>query len=100
MRWRLLFGLFVAAMFGCGEPSEETRQNRRLVDAVLTAVTTKNRRELDRDEKMLTERHSSGLLSDRAYDELRAGIERARSGDWSGAEEQLYRYRASDPFPR
>ncbi len=34
----------LAGVCGCGEPTEDTRQNRRLVEAVLTAVTMENRK--------------------------------------------------------
>lgn len=90
----------LACLGGCGQPSEEARQNRRLLDAVLTAVTTKNRKELDKDEALLHKRHSEGRLSDKPYQTLKASIEKARSGEWGRAEDELYKYRESDPFPK
>lgn len=90
----------LACLGGCGQPSEEARQNRRLLDAVLTAVTMKSRKELDKDEALLDKRHSQGQLSDKPYQTLKASIEKARSGNWGQAEEELYKYRESEPFPK
>ena len=95
--------LIAAAVFacigGCGKPSEESRQNRRLVDAVLTAVTTKNRKELDKDAALWDKRHADGLLSEKPHKAVKACIEKAKAGDWAGAEDELYKFRKSDPFP-
>lgn len=85
---------------GCGQPSEETRQNRRLVDAVLTAVTTKNRKELDKDAALWDKRLADGVLSEKSHKAVKACIEKAQAGDWAGAEDGLYRFRESDPFPK
>lgn len=85
---------------GCGQPSEETRQNRRLVDAVLTAVTTKNRKELDKDAALWDQRRADGALSEKSHKAVRACIEKAQAGDWAGAEDGLYRFRESEPFPK
>jgi hypothetical protein len=90
----------LACLGGCGQPSDEARQNRRLLDAVLTAVTTKNRKELIKDEALVDKCHSEGRLSEKPYKALKAIIEKARSGNWSQAEDELYKYRESDPFPK
>ena len=94
----LVAGLAVNAC-GCGKPTEEARQNRRLVEAVLTAVTMKNRKELDKDSALWDKRLAEGLLTEAPHKKVNACIEKARSGDWSGAEEGLYKFRDSDPFP-
>lgn len=85
---------------GCGEPSEEARQNRRVVDAVLTAVTTKNRNELDKDAALWDKRLADGVLSEKPHKAVKACIEKAKTGDWSGAEDDLYKFRESNPFPK
>lgn len=94
----LLTAILFAA--GCGKPSEEARQNRRLVDAVLTAVTMKNRKELDKDAALWDKRLADGLLSEKPHKAVKACIEKAKAGDWSGAEDDLYKFRESDPFPK
>ncbi len=96
-------GLVLTALLclsGCGKPSEEARQNRRLVDAVLTAVTTKNVKELEKCKGLLDKRRADGLLSDGNHKQLGAIIDQARSGKWAEAEEALYKFRDSKSFPR
>ncbi len=85
---------------GCGQTSDESRQNRRVVDAVLTAVTLKNRKELDKDAALLDKRLADGLLADRNHKAVKAIIEKARSGNWSEAEDELYNFRETNPFPK
>ena len=88
------------AVCGCSEPTEETRQNRRLVEAVLTAVTMKDRKELDKDAALWDKRVADGFLSEKPHKAVKACIEKARVGDWAGAEKDLYKFRDSQPFPK
>ena len=85
---------------GCGKPTEEARQNRRLLDALLTAVTTKNRKELDKDAALWDKRQADKLPADGPHAAGRACIDKAKAGDWAGAEAGLYQFREADPFPR
>ena len=88
------------ALAGCGKPSEDARQNRRLVDAVLTAVTVKSRKQLDKDAALWDKRLADGLVSERSHKAVKECVEKARGGDWGGAEDALYRFREAEPFPR
>ncbi|MBI2826363.1 MAG: hypothetical protein HYX69_16930 [Planctomycetia bacterium] len=85
---------------GCGRASETARDNRRLLDAILTAVTLKNPRELAKDEQLLEARHSNAELGNAAYEAMKAAITKAKSGSWQEAEDELYRLRETNPFPR
>lgn len=89
-----------AFLNGCGQPSEESRQNRRVVDAVLTAVTVKNRKQLDKDAALWDKRLADGVLAPTPHGAVKGAVEKARAGDWAGAEEDLYRFRESEPFPK
>jgi hypothetical protein len=51
-------------LVGCGEPSVHERKNRREFEAMLTAITLKNKKELDKDTRRIEERNASGDLSD------------------------------------
>ncbi len=93
--WLLAVSL---ALSGCGEPSEREYKNRRELEALLTAITLKNQKELDKDIQRIDDRHSSGELSDQSYTDLQSIIKKARSGDWGGAEKQAYEMRESKPF--
>jgi hypothetical protein len=83
---------------GCGEPSVRELENRRELEALLTAVSLKNTKELDRDAKRIDDRHISGELSDSSYKDLQAIVKKAQAGDWAGAEKQAYELRESNPF--
>lgn len=85
---------------GCGKPTEDARQNRRVVDAVLTAVTVKSRKQLDKDAALWDKRLADGLVSERCHKAVRECIEKARAGDWGGAEDSLYKFRETEPFPK
>ena len=86
------------ALAGCGEPSLRERENRRELEALLTAVSLKNARELERDVKRIEERHAAGTLSDDGFNALNDIIQKARAGDWAGAEQQAYALRESKPY--
>jgi hypothetical protein len=94
----LIAGLLVT-LAGCsGEPSERELKNRRELEALLTAVSLKNQKELERDAGRIEARHTSGELSDAPYRTLQEIIKKARDGDWAAAEKQAYEFRQSTPF--
>ena len=79
---------------GCGgEPSRREVLNARAFEALLTAVSLKNKSELEQDARMIEERHAQGELSDSSYRTLREVIEKARAGDWKSAEGRAYEFR-------
>jgi hypothetical protein len=96
---RAAFLLGLALSFtGCGGPSEREYKNRRELEAVLTAVSLRNPKHLEKDARRVDGRHASGELSDASYKQLMEIIDRARGGDWSGAEKQAYEFREKNPF--
>jgi hypothetical protein len=86
------------AVAGCGEPSERELKNRRELEALLTAVSLKNAKELEKDIKRIDDRHTSGELSDASYKDLQDIVKKAQAGDWSEAEKRAYELRESKPF--
>jgi hypothetical protein len=98
-RTSLLFWLaLLLSGSGCGEPSVRELKNRRELEALLTAISLKNQKELDRDIQRIEDRHASGELSDQSYKDLGEIIKKAQAGDWAGAEKQAYEMRESKPF--
>jgi hypothetical protein len=83
---------------GCGEPSVRELKNRRELEALLTAISLKNQKELNKDIGRIEERHASGELSDESYHDLQAIATKAQAGDWRGAEKEAYEMRESKPF--
>jgi len=96
-RKTLLVGLLLL-FAGCGEPSVRELKNRRELEALLTAISLKNTKELDKDVKRIDDRHAAGELSDDSYNDLREIFKKAQAGDWGGAEKQAYELRESKPF--
>ena len=87
--------LSLAMLAGCGGgPSQRELNNARAFEALLTAVSLQNERELERDAETIEQRHASGQLSDGNYQSLLEVISRARARDWSSAEKAAYHFRA------
>jgi hypothetical protein len=102
VRWiarALVFAILVQCVSGCSKPTGETRQNRRLVDSLLTAVMTGNQEQLEKCKGLLDERHTAGLLSETNHNRLTEIFELARAGKSGEASEALYAFRKSQPFP-
>jgi hypothetical protein len=95
--WAVLLVLVLTAS-GCRGPTQEDRDNRRLLDAILTAITLKNARLLEDNAKRAQARHEAGQLTDEEYEGMAAVINKARGGDWSGAESDGYEFRKKHPF--
>ena len=95
--WVLLLGLALLTS-GCGGPTLEERDNRRALDAILTAITIQNPRLLEESTERATACHDAGQLTDDQYAGMQAFINKARAGDWSGAENDAYEFRKKCPF--
>lgn len=91
--------ILAASLFGCGKPSETRRDNRRLFDAILTAIVIRNPTELAKDKELLNERQKAGTLSKKTCDAIQVHISSAEQGDWESAEKGLYELRKKEPFP-
>jgi hypothetical protein len=96
--FRRLSTLLALTLVGCGEPSARELKNRQEFEALLTAVSLKNKAQLEKDARRIDDRHASGELSDGSYQDLQAIIKKARGGDWGGAEKQAYEFREARPY--
>jgi hypothetical protein len=90
--WLMLF------LTGCGEPSVRELKNRRELEALLTAITLRNKTELDKDLQRIEDRHNSGELTDESYKDLQEIAMKAQGGNWGEAEKQAYKMRELKPF--
>ena len=68
------------------------------LEALLTAISLKNKKELDKDIKRIDDRHTSGELSDDGYKDIQEIVKKAQAGNWSGAEKLAYELRESKPY--
>ena len=96
LTWSLAVVLLVVV--GCGEPSIDERENRKSFELLLTAVSLRNTKELEKDAKRIDERHETGVLSDGNHRRLAEIVAKARAGDWAKAEEMAYSFREANPF--
>jgi hypothetical protein len=96
--WNVLL-IVVLMTMGCRRtPTDVERDNRRLLDAILTAITIKNANLLEEDAERTESRHKASHLTDEEYQDLEAIINKARKGDWAGAEHDGYEFRKQHPF--
>jgi hypothetical protein len=99
--WIVFICLFVFALAGCsGEPSARELKNRQEFETLLTALAMKNTKQLDVAAKRIADRHDLGEMSDDGYNSLESLIQKARAGDWTGAETQAYEERERRPYFR
>lgn len=98
MRQRDLACVLLVLLAGCGGPSDDERENRKSLEFLLTAVSLKSTKELEKDMKRIDERHAAGTLSDARHRDLTAIVEKARRGDWGEAERLAYEFREAHPF--
>ncbi len=83
---------------GCSRPTVTARENRRLLDAILTAITMKNEKWLADDNEIAKTRHEAGQLTDWEFEQLSKIIDKGSSGEWKTAEELGYEFRKAHPF--
>jgi hypothetical protein len=90
MRRILLLVLLALAVSGCGRVQQIEPSNRRLMLGLQTAVSSKKVEWLNETVKLIEENYSAGDLSDEEYDAFQVIVEKARSGDWDGAQKDAF----------
>jgi len=102
MRTKRVCGVLVGlalVVSGChGAPTHEDRENGRVLEALLTAITLVNLRLLEDSAVRVEARHDEGHLTDEEYQSFEAIIAKARGGDWAGAETACYEFRKKRSF--
>jgi hypothetical protein len=88
---RLVLALLISS--GCGGPAEREIRNARAFEALLTAVSLRDKKEMETDAALIEARHDSGELSEGNYRALSEIVSKARGGDWAGAEAKAYEFR-------
>ena len=101
LRQFLIFCVLFASsllVVGCSAPTETARENRRLLDAILTAITMKNQKWLSDDAEIAKTRHEARQLTDWEFEQLSKIIDKGSAGEWKTAEELGYEFRKAHPF--
>ena len=91
--------LAVGLLFpGCGRPAAVDRDNRRVLEEILTAITLSNPRLLEDSAKRAKERYDADQLTDEEYKAMESIVNKARGGNWGGAGSDAYKFRKEHPF--
>jgi hypothetical protein len=92
--------LLIASLLlaGCGRPAAVDRDNRRVLEEILTAITLSNQRLLQDSFARAENRFHDGHLTDEEFQGLAAIVKKAQNGDWPAAESDAYGFRKSHPF--
>jgi hypothetical protein len=90
MRRKALFILVALVVSGCGRVQQIDPSNRRLMQGLQTAVSSRKTEWLDATVQLIEDRFASGELSDEEYAAVEPIIEKARAGDWSGAQKDAF----------
>jgi hypothetical protein len=88
IRRALLLGILL--VLGCGPPQVEPA-NYRLIESLRTALSARNVTWLDDNAKLIAKRRADGQMSEGEFAAFAAIIDQARSGDWTGAEQEVVR---------
>lgn len=91
-------GCLLLTLVGCGGPSDQMRENRKALEMLLTAITLRKSKELEKDAGRIEGRHVAGQLSDSSHSALQEIIGKARAGDWVEAEDRAYKFREAQPY--
>jgi hypothetical protein len=93
MRNSLLLTIAATALLvGCSRPPAVQIENLALVASLRTACSAKNEEWLGGVERAITARHAAGSMSDAEKAHFEKLIDRAKGGDWQGAEKQCYQF--------
>ena len=98
--WVRIAGVLLGSLLDRGEPSARELKNRQEFEALLTAISLRNKAELERDAQRIVARHQAGELSDAGLADLESIIAKARTGNWAGAEREAYDFREKSPYFR
>jgi hypothetical protein len=85
----LFAALALATLVGCGTPQFEP-ENRHLLEALQTAVISKNTEWLKAVNKQVQDQHDKHSLSDTEFKAVSAVIDSAQAGDWKTAESRVF----------
>jgi hypothetical protein len=85
--------LALLALAGCGQQVQVEGENRELIIALATAVSSQNPQWLDENARQIDQKHKAGALSDAQHASFSRIIAQARGGDWDAAQRAVYALR-------
>ena len=76
---------FIGLMSGCGRQPQMAAPNRKILEALQTAVSSKQTEWLDAVVRQVEEKRDKKEMSDQEFRAIDAIIKKAKSGDWKAA---------------
>jgi len=90
-RYRLLVLLAgIGLAVGCGRTPQLQPGNRKLLEALRTAVSAKNSQWLASTSKAVEEKRAKNEISDVEFQALHGVIQKANASDWKGAQKEVF----------
>ena len=90
MRSNVVFGCFllfvVCLLIGCGHAPQMSAPNRKILEALQSAVSSKKLEWIEAVVTQVAEKRTSKEMSDAEFTAINAIITKAKSGDWKGAQ--------------
>src|SRR5262245_1217893 len=90
MRRRVSCCGLLLLVLGCGRPPQMAPENRRIMQGLQTAVSSRKVEWLEEVVKLMEAKHSAGDMSEDEYKALQKIVEKARAGDWAGAQRDAF----------
>jgi len=90
MRRQALILVLAFLMTGCGRAPQIAPVNRRAMLGLQTAVSSGKADWLDASVQLIEETYSAGQMEDHEYEVFQKIVEKARTGDWSGAQRDAF----------
>ena len=84
--WACCLGLLTVLATGCGYPAVDP-DNMKLISTLRTALSARNETWLQANQDLIEARRDAGAMGDEEFEAFQAIIQRARAGDWAGAEQ-------------
>lgn len=75
---------------GCGSAPQMSAPNRKILEALQTAVSSKQRDWLDAVATQIEEKRKQNEISSSEFTVIDAIIKKAKSGDWKGAQKDSF----------
>ncbi|MBI3862142.1 MAG: hypothetical protein HY290_09635 [Planctomycetia bacterium] len=89
MRYLSLMILLMLAA-GCGRVTQIDAPNRRIMQGLQTAVSSKKLEWLEASVKLMEEQRTKGEMSDKEYAAFKSIVDKARLGKWDAAQKEAF----------
>jgi hypothetical protein len=90
MRRQALLIVLAILVTGCGRAPQIAPVNRRAMQGLQTAVSSRKVEWLDATVNLIEEKYSAGEMEDDEYEVFQKIVAKALSGDWSGAQHDAF----------